>query len=76
MTTLPFLPAEVWRPPPSSFDEVLALVTEGLRNADIAQRLFVSPKTGDHHVAAILAKLGVRSRAEAAMAAARLGIDG
>ena len=56
--------------------EVLALVTEGLRNADIAQRLFVSTKTVDHHVSAILAKLGVRSRAEAARAAARLGIDG
>jgi DNA-binding CsgD family transcriptional regulator len=55
--------------------EVLALVTEGLRNADIAQRLFVSTKTVDHHVSAILAKLGVRSRAEAARAAARLGID-
>jgi DNA-binding CsgD family transcriptional regulator len=56
--------------------EVLALVTEGLRNTDIAQRLFVSTKTVDHHVSAILAKLGVRSRAEAARAAARLGIDG
>jgi DNA-binding NarL/FixJ family response regulator len=55
--------------------EVLALVTEGLRNADIAQRLFVSTRTVDHHVSAILAKLGVRSRAEAARAAARLGID-
>ena len=41
--------------------EVLALVTEGLRNADIARRLFVSPKTVDHHVSAILAKLGVQS---------------
>ena len=46
--------------------EVLALVTEGLRNADIARRLFVSPKTVDHHVSAILAKLGVRTRGEAA----------
>jgi DNA-binding CsgD family transcriptional regulator len=55
--------------------EVLALVAEGLRNADIAQRLVVSTKTVDHHVSAILAKLGVRSRAEAAGAAARLGID-
>lgn len=56
--------------------EVLALVTEGLRNADIARRLFVSPKTVDHHVSAILAKLGVRTRGEAARAAARLGING
>jgi DNA-binding CsgD family transcriptional regulator len=56
--------------------EVLALLTEGLRNADIARRLFVSPKTVDHHVSAILAKLGVRTRGEAARAAARLGING
>ena len=48
----------------------------GLRNADIARRLFVSPKTVDHHVSAILAKLGVRTRGEAARAAARLGISG
>jgi DNA-binding NarL/FixJ family response regulator len=34
------------------------------RNAAIARRLFVSTKTVDHHVSAILAKLGVRSRAE------------
>jgi DNA-binding CsgD family transcriptional regulator len=56
--------------------EVLALVAEGLRNADIARRLFVSPKTVDHHISAILAKLGVRTRGEAARAAARLGING
>jgi DNA-binding NarL/FixJ family response regulator len=56
--------------------EVLALVAEGLRNADIARRLFVSPKTVDHHVSAILAKLGVRTRGEAARAATRLGISG
>jgi DNA-binding NarL/FixJ family response regulator len=41
---------------------VVALVTEGLRNADIARRLFVSPTTVDHHVSAILTKLGVRTR--------------
>lgn len=46
--------------------EVLRLVAEGLRNAEIADRLFVSPKTVDHHVSALLAKLGARSRSEAA----------
>jgi DNA-binding CsgD family transcriptional regulator len=46
--------------------EILALLGEGLRNADIGRRLFISPKTVDHHVSAILTKLGVRSRAEAA----------
>jgi DNA-binding CsgD family transcriptional regulator/tetratricopeptide (TPR) repeat protein len=56
--------------------EVLALVADGLRNADIARRLSISPKTVDHHVSAILAKLGVPTRGAAARAAARLGISG
>ncbi len=46
--------------------EILGLLAEGLRNADIGRRLFISAKTVDHHVSAILAKLGVRSRTEAA----------
>jgi DNA-binding CsgD family transcriptional regulator/tetratricopeptide (TPR) repeat protein len=45
--------------------QILALLSEGLRNAAIAKRLFVSTKTVDHHVSAILTKLGVPSRAEA-----------
>jgi DNA-binding CsgD family transcriptional regulator len=54
--------------------KVLELLTEGCRNAEIARRLFVSEKTVDHHVSAILGKLGVRSRGEAAAAANRLGL--
>jgi ATP/maltotriose-dependent transcriptional regulator MalT len=54
--------------------EVLALLAEGLRNAQIAQRLVVSEKTVDHHVSAILRKLDVRTRGEASAAAARLGL--
>ena len=54
--------------------EVLALVAEGLRNAEIAERLVVSPKTIDHHVSAILRKLDVPTRGHAAAAAARLGL--
>lgn len=54
--------------------EVLALLTENLRNAEIADRLVVSDKTVDHHVSAILRKLDVRSRGEAAAAAERMGL--
>jgi DNA-binding CsgD family transcriptional regulator len=45
--------------------EILALLSQGLRSALIAKRLFLAPKTVEHHVSAILAKLGVTSRAEA-----------
>jgi DNA-binding CsgD family transcriptional regulator len=45
--------------------EILDLVALGLRDAEIADRLFLSPKTVGHHVSSILSKLGVRSRAEA-----------
>jgi DNA-binding CsgD family transcriptional regulator len=54
--------------------EVLALLADGLRNADIAARLMLSVRTVDHHVAAILAKLAVDSRRQAAAAARQLGI--
>lgn len=55
--------------------DVLRLLAEGLRNAEIADRLIVSPKTVDHHVSSILRKLDVRTRGQAAAAAARLGLN-
>jgi DNA-binding CsgD family transcriptional regulator len=54
--------------------EVLALVAGGLTNADIAERLVISPRTAEHHVSAVLDKLGVVTRREAARRAAELGV--
>ncbi len=55
--------------------EVLALVGAGRSNRQIAQTLFISPKTASVHVSNILAKLGVHTRVEAAAIAHRLGLD-
>ena len=54
--------------------EVLPLLAQGLRNAQIAQRLVVTPKTVDHHVSSILRKLGVTNRGQASAVAAQLGV--
>ena len=53
---------------------MLRLVAAGKRNADVAAELVLSRRTVDHHVSAILRKLGVRTRGEAAAAAAELGV--
>jgi len=57
-------------------DEVLALIGAGLTSAEIGQRLYISAKTAEHHVGRVLAKLGLRSRTEAAAHAARSGVSG
>jgi DNA-binding NarL/FixJ family response regulator len=53
--------------------EVLVLLADGLTDREIAERLFLSPRTAGHHVSSILAKLDVRRRSEAASRAARMG---
>ena len=54
--------------------DVLRLIAGGATNAEIAERLVISPKTADHHVSAVLSKLGVHSRRDVAAAAERLGV--
>ncbi|MBA3947421.1 MAG: AAA family ATPase [Herpetosiphonaceae bacterium] len=49
--------------------DILGLLTTGLSNAQIAAQLYISPKTVDHHVSAVLARLDVHSREEAAVLA-------
>jgi DNA-binding NarL/FixJ family response regulator len=54
---------------------VLDLLVEGFSNDEIARTLFIAPKTASVHVSRILAKLGVKSRGEAAALARREGIS-
>lgn len=54
--------------------EVVPLLVQGLSNSEIARRIYVSPKTVDHHISSILSKLGVRRRVDAAREAIRLGL--
>ncbi len=56
--------------------EVLALVADGRTNREIGEALFISTKTASVHVTHILDKLGVSSRTEAALLAARAGVSG
>jgi DNA-binding CsgD family transcriptional regulator len=64
-------PARLWRE-----QEVLDLLCAGLANAEISRSLVISERTVDHHVSAVLTKMGVRSRSAAATEAARLGLSG
>jgi DNA-binding CsgD family transcriptional regulator/tetratricopeptide (TPR) repeat protein len=54
--------------------EIVPLLVQGLSNAEIARRMYVSSKTVDHHVSSILSKLAVRRRVDVAREAVRLGL--
>jgi DNA-binding NarL/FixJ family response regulator len=54
--------------------DVLQLLKTGIQNREIAEALYISPKTVDHHISSILFKLDVNSRSKAVSQAARLGI--
>jgi DNA-binding CsgD family transcriptional regulator len=55
-------------------EEVLDLLTQRLTNGEIAERLFISPRTAGTHVANLLAKLGAANRRQAAAIAVRHGL--
>jgi DNA-binding CsgD family transcriptional regulator len=78
VTRIPRGPAEITRQNPARLTgrqvEVLRLLREGLTNAEIAERLWLSVRTVDAHVAAVLAKLGLHSRRDVAARAAELGV--
>jgi DNA-binding NarL/FixJ family response regulator len=68
--------------PPTALDalsprerEVLSCLAEGRSNPEIAARLYITPKTAEHHVSSILGKLGLKNRAEAAAFAASFRIS-
>jgi DNA-binding CsgD family transcriptional regulator len=54
--------------------DILQLLKQSLQNKEIANRLFISAKTVDHHISSLLSKLDVNSRAKAVQEALRLGI--
>jgi DNA-binding NarL/FixJ family response regulator len=78
MTSIPRGPRAATRAAPAGLttreQEVLALLSRGLSDKEISQRLFISERTVHHHVSAVLSKIGVTSRTAAAREAARMGI--
>jgi DNA-binding CsgD family transcriptional regulator/tetratricopeptide (TPR) repeat protein len=78
ITRIPRGPVEATRHNPAGLTdrqmEVLRLLGQGRTNAEIAERLVLSVRTVDAHVAAVLTKLGLHSRREVAARAAELGV--
>ena len=79
VTQLPARPRTSTRDNPSGLTnrqlDVAKLVARGLTNAEIAERLFISTKTADHHVSAVLGKLGMPNRRAVISRAGELGLD-
>ncbi len=69
----PHLPETIQPLTPRQFD-ILQLVAQGLRNAEIAERLCISEQTVKTHIANLLRRLGVKSRLQAAQYAMRMGL--
>jgi DNA-binding NarL/FixJ family response regulator len=73
VTTTPARPEGVDRLTPREM-EVVQLITQGLRNREIAERLSISERTVGNHISSVFAKLSVRDRAEAIIHARRAGL--
>jgi DNA-binding CsgD family transcriptional regulator len=76
--SLPVQPRRATRSNPAGLTnrqlDVARLVAQGLTNGELAERLYISPKTADHHVSAVLGKLGLSSRREVMRSAVELGL--
>jgi DNA-binding CsgD family transcriptional regulator/tetratricopeptide (TPR) repeat protein len=79
VAAVPVRPRATTRANPSGLTnrqlDVAKLVARGFTNAEIAGRLYISPKTADHHVSAVLAKLGVPNRRAVVVQASELGLS-
>ena len=78
VTQVPVRPRASTRANPSGLTnrqlDVAKLVARGFTNAEIADRLYISPKTADHHVSAVLLKLGTPNRRAVVVQAHELGL--
>ncbi|QIG40351.1 AAA family ATPase [Microbacterium sp. 4R-513] len=76
--SLPVQPRRTTRANPAGLTnrqlDVARLVAQGLTNGELAERLYISPKTADHHVSAVLSKLGLSSRREVMRSASEFGL--
>jgi len=79
VTQIPRGPAPTTRANPAGLTErqaeILRMLVAGRTNTEIAAKLVLSVRTVDHHVSAVLQKLGITSRRDAAQAASRLGLS-